>query len=371
MKCTNCGNDVADGFAFCTSCGTPVPAPSAPADSDRTVLINQDMNNPLGQSGAPTPAAPAAPQGFAQPQAPATPQPNQFTPNPGQFTGQPAQNFTQAPQPNQFAPNPGQFTGQPAQGFTQAPQGFGQPMMGQQQQGYGQTMYGQQPNMMYNQRPAAPKAPRKPLSKGAKIGIIVGLIVAVLAVVFFTVIWPILTRSDLKGEYVCKGDSYYNTIVFDEGTYVVYDEDGDVEEVGCYTWDEEDGEIEMTSLEGYTNEAKFNRDDNEVKLYGSKYKSTNEDETLSCDFTEDYIDELESKVEDATEAVYDFDEGYNYYYLDNDDLADPYDDFTEDLAAELDYENDANLKFLMESGYIEIDISMYSDGEVDVYIWVW
>ncbi len=364
MKCTNCGNDVADGFAFCTSCGTPIPAPSAPADSDRTVLINQDMNNPLGQSGAPTPVAPAAPQGFAQPQAPATPQPNQFTPNSGQFTGQPAQGFTQAPQPNQFAPNPGQ-------NFTQAPQGYGQTMMGQPQQGYGQTMYGQQPNMMYNQRPAAPKAPRKPMPKGAKIGIIVGLVVAVLAFVFFKFIWPILTRSDLKGEYVCKSDSYFNTIVFDEGTYVIYDEDGDVEEAGCYTWDEEEGDIEMVSLEGYTHDAKFNRDENIVKYYGSKYKSTNEDETLSCEFTEDYIDELEDRVEQATEDVYDFDEGYNYFYLDNDDLADPYNDFTEDLAAELDYENDANLKFLMESGYIEIDISIYSDGDVDVYIWVW
>ena len=354
MKCTNCGANIADGFAFCTTCGTPAPMPSAHVDdSDRTVMISPDMNNPFGQTGAP------APSQF-------TPQPTPVTPAPSQFT----------PQPTPVAPAPNQFTGQPQQPFGQNTQFTGQPqqpMMGQAP--YGQPMMNQTPygQPMMNQ---APKKPRKPLSKKAKIGILVGAILAILTVVTIAFIIPILTRSKLQGEYVCKDDYFYHTIVFDEGTYVVYDEEDIVSEAGIYTLDKDDNDIEMISMEGYVYDAKFDEEENIVKFGGSKYKSTNKDETLDIKLTEDYKEDLKETVETCVltaltrEDIYDEADSKWFYSIDEDDLANPEYLLEEELAKLLAYDSDTTLQFLLESGYMNIELDIY-DGEVDVYIYFW
>ena len=380
MICSKCGSNVVDGTTFCPTCGTPLAAPAMDDNSERTVLVDQSMNNPLG----PMPT-PVAPMGAPQPQFTAAPEPSQFTPNASQFTPNASQ-FTG--QPSQYSGQPSQYTSQPQQTmYGQAPQqnmygqpqqGYGQQnMYGQPQQGYGQqNMYGQpqqgygQQNM-YGQAPRAPKPPRKPLSKGAKAAIISTLIVGVLAAVFFIFIWPILTRSELKGEYVCKSESYEHTFVFDDGTFVVYDSDDDVVMAGTYEYDEEDGDIELETIDGYSYSASFDRDENIVKYYSSKYKSTNEKETLSFKLEEDYLETLEDSVTTAAEvaltneSIYE-EAYYTSYYLEDDDFAYPDSDFTEAVAENLGYEEDKALQFLMESGYVEIYIYVY-DGDVDVY----
>ena len=116
MKCTNCGAEISDVFAFCMSCGAakPMTTPSTSDDSDKTVLINENMN------------------------------------------------------------------------------------------------IGNQP----------PKALRKPLSSGAKKGIIAGVIVAVLAIVFFVVISPTLTPSKFDGEYIYSNSHSYYKLVVDNTCFI-------------------------------------------------------------------------------------------------------------------------------------------------------
>ncbi len=385
MKCTNCGADVMDGSAFCTSCGTPVSAPTVPAgNEDRTVLVNQDMNNPFGQPAA-------APQQFAQPN------PGQFTAQPNQFTGQPQgmpnNQFAQPTQPSQFTgqpqgmPNnqfaqptqPSQFTGQP-QGMYGQPQGmYGQPNQfgGQPQVMYGQpNQFGGQPQGMYGQpnmyAQQTPKPPRKPLSPKAKRGIIIGAIIAALAIIFFVIVLPVLTRSKLGGKYTTNGSSYYYSVVFDGGTYVFYDDDGDISEVGTYEIDE--NEVELTSIEGYEKEGRFNADDNKININGNIYKIKDKKATIGFKITEDYLDTLEERIEDATakvledEDVYEEATWYSYYIYD-DALLNPETLYEEALAKELDYSNDETLKALIEGEYLEIDVYIYDYDDVNIYFY--
>ena len=62
---------------------------------------------------------------------------------------------------------------------------------------------------------------------------------------------------------------------------------------------------------------------------------------------------------------------WSYYYLSDDDLKDPDDDFVEAFANELNYSTDKALSTMVEAGYIVIDYDVYSDGtyeaEVSVY----
>ena len=376
MKCTNCGADVMDGSAFCTSCGTPVSAPTAPAgNEDRTVLVSQDLNNPFGQPAA-------APQQFAQPtQFTSQPQSmpnNQFAQptQPSQFTGQPQgmpnNQFAQPAQPSQFTGQPqgmpnNQFA-QPAQPsqFTGQPQGmYGQPnQFGGQPQG----MYGQ-PNM-YSQQ--APKPPRKPLSPKAKRNILIGAILVAVAVVFFVIILPILTRSKLGGKYTTSNSSYYHSVVFDNGTYVFYDDDGEISEVGTYEIDED--EIELTSIEGYDKEGKFNAEENKVGINGNFYKIKDKKATLDFKMTDDYLDTLEAKIEDATDKVLEDEEVYEEatwysYYIYDDALLNPDTLYEEALAKELDYANDKTLKALIEGNYLEIDVYIYDYDDINIYFY--
>lgn len=127
--CTHCGHETPEGALFCESCGARQDDAARPA--------------------APAPQEP--PQGAVPPPAPGPAQGNQAPPPPA-YGGQPLYG--------------GQQPGRPA-----APPPYGAPAYGQ-------------PAAAAPKTPAAPKQPRKPLPKGAKIGIIAGAaLVAVCAVV--------------------------------------------------------------------------------------------------------------------------------------------------------------------------------------------
>ena len=360
MKCSNCGAEIEDGVAFCTSCGTPT-AQKPNDDGDKTVLVSQENINPGQPQGFPSAAQPGT--GFVQPQGMQTgfgqPQPAQ--PNygqPGMQTG-----FGQ-PQPTQ--PNYGQPGMQT---------GFGQPQPGQPNYGQPgmQTGYGQ-PGM-YNQAPRPPKPPRKPLSSKAKAGIIGGAIGVVVLIVFFAVILPILLRAKLAGEYsyTDSWDDTY-TAIFDDGTYLVYDYDGDVYEAGTYII--KDDKVTMTDIEGYETTAKFDSKDNKIRIDGDTFKSTDKKEKIDFKLTKDYLDNLKSRVDTAVNKVLADEEIYDdiYWssaYVYDDDLRDPSTDFERALATELGYTDDIILQTLMEGGYIEIDVYITYDGDIEITYYVW
>ena len=290
-------------------------------------------------------------------------------------SGQPMQpGYGQPMQPGQpKQPGYGQpmQPGQPMQlGYGQT--GYAQPM----QPGYGQPMQSGQPGYgqpyMQNQ---APKPPRKPLSKKAKTGIIAGAACVVVLVVFFVVILPILTRAKLAGEYRYKDswdDTY--TIVFDDGTYVRYDYNDEIDSAGTYVNNK--GAVVLTDIEGDTTNCTFDSDNNTVRLYGDKYTSSNKKTKIGFKIPTGYQETLENQVKTAVDKlVKDKDlleiAKYNYYCVDYDDLKDPDDDFLAALAKELNYSGDKMLSTFIEDGYVEINIDVDSDGNAytDVYIY--
>ena len=328
MKCNNCGAEIANGSSFCTACGTPVVT-----------------NSNIQQN---------------------TTQPNTAQP---QFTGQPQNMHNQTPnsQPNpMYGQNQAPY-GQPnpAYGQNQAPYGQPNPTYGQNQAPYGQ------PNPTYKQ----PAAPRKPLSKKAKVGILTTFIVAVLAVIFFVVILPILTRSKLQGEYNCAEDDLYKRIIFENDTYVIYDDEGEMQEAGTYTINK-NNKVTLTDLEGYTEDFMFNEDKNTFTFYSIKYKCVDKKKKLGIKLDENYIDDLQVRLDNAVTTILkdpvvaEEANNYWYYYITEQDLAEPETEFEKALAEELDYDNDKTLKALVEGYYIGFDIDVYDDG-MDIEIEVW
>ena len=230
--------------------------------------------------------------------------------------------------------------------------------------------YGQ-PNM-YNQ---APKPPRKPLSKKAKTGIIAGSIGAVVLIVFLAVILPILLRAKLEGSYVYTDswDDQYR-VIFKDGTYVMYDYDDEIYEAGLYTI--KDNQVILTDIEGDDTTAIFDAKENMIRISGDNYVSNDKKAIVGFKLTVNFLDNLEQNVENAVaKLVKDEDlleiASWNYYYLSDDDLKDPEDDFVEAFAGELNYATDKALSTMVEGGYIAFDIDAYSDGtyeaEVSVY----
>lgn len=343
MKCSKCGAELEVGASFCTLCGTPVAKQNT--DDERTVLVNQEM---MGQ-----------PQGFPTPVQPNLQQQNN--------TG-----FNQA----QIQPGMPPF-GQPNPQMGQQPYGQPNPQMGQQPYGQPNPQMGQQPygQPMYNQAPRPPKAPRKPLSKKAKIGIISGAIAVVLLVVFFVVILPILTRAKLKGEYTYTDswdDDY--TAIFDDGTYLIYDYDGDLDEAGTYTI--KDNKVTLIDIEGYETTAKFDADNNAIKIHGDKYKSTNKKEKIDFSLTENYLEVIKPSIEDAIYEVLKDDDIYDDVYWSSEDILDnvlknPSTDFEEEFAELINYDEDKALQTLIEDGYLNIYIYITYDDEVEISYYVY
>ena len=278
------------------------------------------------------------------------------------------------------------YYGQPMQ---QGQMGYGQPMQ-QGQMGYGQPMqpgqmgYGQpmqpgqmgygQPNM-YNQAPKPPKPPRKPLSKKAKTGIIAGSIGAVVLIVFFAVILPIILKAKLQGEYTYTDswDDEYRAI-FTNGTYVIYDYDDEIYEAGTYTI--KDDKVTLVDIEGDDTKATFDAKKNKIRISGENFEINDKKAKVGFALSDTYLDTLEQNVENAVaKLVKDEDlleiASWNYYYLNDDDLKDPEDDFVEAFANELNYSTDKALSTMVEAGYIAFDIDAYSDGTYNVEVSVY
>ena len=80
MKCPFCGHDVADGAAFCTTCGARQEAPAAPINPyGNSNPYGQPQGNPYGQpQGNPYGQPPVNPYG--QPQGNPYGQPNPYNP---------------------------------------------------------------------------------------------------------------------------------------------------------------------------------------------------------------------------------------------------------------------------------------------------
>ena len=347
---------------------------------------NQPLQNETVNNQPVQPAQPVQPQQPAQPEMSGYAQPMQ----PGQ-TGyaQPMQQgqtdyYGQPVQPGQTGygqPMPQGQTGYYGQPMQQGQTGYGQPMQQGQpgQMGYGQPMqqgqmgYGQ-PNM-YNQAPKPPKPPRKPLSKKAKTGIIAGSIGAVVLIVFFAVILPILLKAKLQGEYTYTDswDDEYRAI-FTDGTYAIYDYDDEIYEAGIYTI--KDDKVTLLDIEGDDTKATFDAKKNKICISGQDFEINDKKAKVGFKLTETYLDTLEQNVENAVaKLVKDEDlleiASWSYYYLSDDDLKDPDDDFVEAFANELNYSTDKALSTMVEAGYIAFDIDVYSDGtyeaEVSVY----
>ena len=356
MKCIVCGTENQEGAPYCSACGSPLnsaqsqPGMQQQMPGGQFAQPNMQQQVPNGQFGQPNMQQQMPNGQFSQPNM------QQQMPG-GQFA-----------QPNMQQQMPGGQFAQPNM-QQQMPNGqFGQPMM--QQAPYGQPGM---PNMNgYGQ----PPKPKKPLSKGAKIGIIAGLSAALLIGIFFIFIFPILTRAKLKGSYSYKGSYYTSYYVFDDGVYVGYDiDEGETEKdyyyIGTYTY--KDGKITMTSIDGETQTFKFDDDDNVVTSdWGIKYKSKDKKAKLDFDIDKAYLDGLEAKFKTASEEALKDETAYeeatywNSYYIYGSDLKDPYSDFEEALAKAIGYDSDKTLQFLLENYLISVDISISSSGVVTV-----
>ena len=236
-------------------------------------------------------------------------------------------------------------------------------------------------------QPEVPKAPKKPMPKALKMGLIIGIPVIALLVVFFVVILPMILKADLKGEYEFKDkdEDIEFRVTFDEGKYIIYCEDsysdGEViVSAGTYEYDEKEGEVVMTDLSGDEIEAEFDAKENILEIDRDEYESSDEKETVDIKFTEDYAEELYEKVEPIVadilannEEAYDDAYWYENYYLCGDYMDDPFDSFVEALADELEYEDDEVLQELMAgnewTAYLEIYVYVgYSPDDYKVEI---
>ena len=338
-------------------------------------------------------------------------QPNQFGQSGMQDVGatQPAYGQTGS-QPNQFGQSGMQDVGatQPAYGQT-GMQGMGvtQPAYGQTgmqgmgatQPAYGQTgmqgmgatqpAYGQtgmQPNqfgqtgmqgMTGYQQPYGmqPSKPKKPLSKGAKIGIISGLAVALLVGIFFIFIFPILTRAKLGGSYSYKGSDYTDYYVFDDGIFVYYDiNEGETTKnyYGIGTYTVKDDKVILTDINGDTEEFKFDKKENTISYYGTKYKSSDKKAKLDFNISKEYLEGLESKIITASQTsladkdVWEEAMWWESYYIYGTDLKEPYTDFEEALAKNIGYSSDSTLQYLLENDILSFDVDISSSGTVTV-----
>lgn len=238
----------------------------------------------------------------------------------------------------------------------------------------GQPPMGMQPQMKQ------PKPPKKPMSKGAKIGIIAGIAAVVVALLVVFVVIPLIKKSkssDLQGLYAYEGSWGDMYIVFDNGTYIAYNDEEleDIWEAGYYTIDGDS--VELYNLDDDRERCTFDKSSNEIEIDDDVYKC--KDKSVKLDgisIDENYMENLEKKIKTAIdttlgyEKAYECATSYGYFYFTENDLDQQHldNDFEIYFAECLDYKNDKTLIELMEKGYIHLDIYFYLDGSYDLYI---
>ena len=383
MKCNVCGTENTEGLTVCYACGAPLINPvqnqSEQQKPEQSVSIEQQPQGVPNQYQQPQFSQPqGAPNQYQQPQF-SQPQgaPNQYQ-QPQFSQPQGVQNQYQQPQFSQPQGAPNQYQ-QPQ--FSQpqgAPNQYQQPQFSQPQ-GF-QNQYQQngfQPQQGMGQFNQPPKE-KKPLSKGAKIGIISGLAAVLLIGIFFIFIFPILTRAKLSGSYVYEssyGNDYY---LFDDGVYINYELESSGDKyyysIGTYTLN--DDVITMKDIDGDESTFKFDKKKNTVTDdWRDVFKSSDKKAKLDVDISKEYIDNLKNTVISASNAalkdkdVYEEATSYGYYFIYDDDLKDPYWDFEKELAKQLNYSSSKELQFLLEEMDLAFDIDISSSGVVTVDIY--
>ncbi len=351
MICKICGANNADNAPFCNDCGAP--------------LIGYGNQPVQPQAAQPQQMQPQQPQQVAvQPQA----QPQQMQPQPRPMGQQQVpQQMSQQQMEQEWMKQ--QWLKQQAQQSA----GMAQPQAPQQPQQVQQPGTGN--NMQWNsqsgQNSTSGSSTKKKSHTGVIIGIIIALVLAAAAAVFFIFIMPKLSKAAPKGEYV--NDDFAGRIIFDDGVYSVYDDEGGYE---FGTYEVKGGKITFTTVNGDVDYGTYNKKDNTVE-YGYLFTIDNADKTFDVDIDEGYVNGLKVKIEEAAKAALSDEEvkaeasefGANYYIYGN-ELVNKNTAFSRALADKLGYDSDKVLSYLLENNLITLDISVNVDaGTATVFVY--
>lgn len=215
-------------------------------------------------------------------------------------------------------------------------------------------------------------APKKS-KKGLVIGLISAAVViaAALVIVFCFVLKGNGKNKGLAGSYSGTDSwGFKQVYVFDNGTYVWYDEEISIDnvfEVGSYEL-KDDSTIVCYSISGDSYEYDMKYDEKEDAIIFneehlvmndvgtvSTYKSDDKKATLDVSVSGDYISVFEDKISNAVEATASQCSDYegSYIDIDYDSLNEPEDEFYEILAKELNFKNDKTLQFMLQTETID------------------
>ena len=215
-------------------------------------------------------------------------------------------------------------------------------------------------------------APKKS-KKGLVIGLISAavIIAAALVIVFCFVLKGNGKAKGLAGSYSGTDSwGFKQVYVFDNGTYVWYDEEISIDnvfEVGSYEL-KDDSTIVCYSISGNSYEYDMKYDEKEDAIIFneehlvmndvgtvSTYKSDDKKATLDVSVSGDYISVFEDKIRNAVEATASQCSDYegSYIDIDYDSLNEPEDEFYEILAKELNFKNDKTLQFMLQTETID------------------
>lgn len=215
-------------------------------------------------------------------------------------------------------------------------------------------------------------APKKS-KKGLVIGLISAAVViaAALVIVFCFVLKGNGKAKGLAGSYSGTDSwGFKQVYVFDNGTYVWYDEEISIDnvfEVGSYEL-KDDSTIVCYSISGDSYEYDMKYDEKEDAIIFneehlvmndvgtvSTYKSDDKKATLDVSVSGDYISVFEDKICNAVEATASQCSDYegSYIDIDYDSLNEPEDEFYEILAKELNFKNDKTLQFMLQTETID------------------
>ena len=348
MICKICGANNADNAPFCNDCGAP--------------LIGYG-NQPVQQQAAqPQQMQQQQPQQVPVQQQAAQPQQMQQQPRPmGQQ--QVPQQMSQQQMEQEWMKQ--QWLKQQAQ---QQSAGMAQPQAPQQPQQIQQPGTGNnlQWNSQNGQNSTSGSSTKKKSHTGVIIGIIIALVLAAAAAVFFIFVMPKLSKAAPKGEYV--NDDFAGRIIFDDGVYSVYDDEGGYE---FGTYEVKGGKITFTTVNGDVDYGTYNKKDNTVE-YGYLFTLDNAEKTFDVEIDESYVNGLKVKIEEAAKAALSDEEvkaealEFNSdYYIYGSALVNGNTAFTKALADNLGYVNDKVLSYLLENNYISIDISIFNRHNKD------
>ena len=348
MVCKICGANNPDGAQFCDDCGAPL------------IEYNQQVQQQAVQSQMQQSQMQQLEQQRRQQQQRQQQMENQLS----QQQQKQLQNGHVTPQNQiQYRQQPNQMQ-QPVQSQYVSGQSIQQQPL-QSQYTPQQPLQSQYtPQQQMQQQPIYSDKVKKGKSKGLLIFFIVLLLLAALTAVFIIFVLPKLSKGEPKGEY--KNSDFGGYILFDEGVYAVYDNDGGYE---LGTYEIKNDEIIFTNVNGEVDHGRYNKKDNTVE-YGYTFESNGEKETFDVDIDKDYVKSLKDNIKKAADTVCgdsdvisEAEELGAPYYIYGNELSEGHTAFTRALADKLGYGNDRVLSYLLENNYITIDISVNTSSK--------